>query len=147
VESVEGGCPRGGEGEGGGGGQSGGKGGGAATNCEKGRGSLQEEMGKNISLILSPSSIQRAPPLLDSCCMGRDLEGGGSRGEGRGRLPKGRRGRGRGRGAAAKVVERVGGCHQLREGEGGQLGLGRGAPIHRIEIKGPNTLFHLSSRP
>jgi hypothetical protein len=39
-------------------------------------------MGKNISLILSPSSIQRAPPLLDPCCMGGDLEGGGSRGEG-----------------------------------------------------------------
>jgi hypothetical protein len=53
-------------------------------------------MGKNISLILSPSSIQRAPPLLDPCCVGGDLEGGGSRGEGRGLLPKGRRGRGRG---------------------------------------------------
>jgi hypothetical protein len=39
-------------------------------------------MGKNISLILSPSSIQRAPPLLDPCCVGGDLEGGGSRGEG-----------------------------------------------------------------
>jgi hypothetical protein len=39
-------------------------------------------MGKNISLILSPSSIQRDPPLLDPCCVGRDLEGGGSRGEG-----------------------------------------------------------------
>jgi hypothetical protein len=39
-------------------------------------------MGKNISLILSPSSIQRAPPLLDPCCMGGDLEGGGRRGEG-----------------------------------------------------------------
>jgi hypothetical protein len=31
---------------------------------------LQEKMGKNISLILSPSSIQRAPPLLDPCCVG-----------------------------------------------------------------------------
>jgi hypothetical protein len=31
---------------------------------------LQEEMVKNISLILSPSSIQRAPPLLDPCCVG-----------------------------------------------------------------------------
>jgi hypothetical protein len=58
---------------------------------------LQKEMGKNISLILSPSSIQHAPPILDPCCVGGDLEGGGSRGEGRGRLPKGRRGRGRGR--------------------------------------------------
>jgi hypothetical protein len=27
-------------------------------------------MGKNISLILSSSSIQRAPPLLDPCCVG-----------------------------------------------------------------------------
>jgi hypothetical protein len=26
-------------------------------------------MGKNISLILSPSSIQCAPPLLDPCCV------------------------------------------------------------------------------
>jgi hypothetical protein len=39
-------------------------------------------MGKNIYLILSPSSIQCSPPLLDSCCVGGDLEGGGSRGEG-----------------------------------------------------------------
>jgi hypothetical protein len=39
-------------------------------------------MGKNISLILSPSSIQRSPHLLDPCCVGGDLEGGGSRGEG-----------------------------------------------------------------
>jgi hypothetical protein len=31
---------------------------------------------------------------------------------------------------------------------GGRLWLGRrGAAIHRIEIKGPNTLSHLSSRP
>jgi hypothetical protein len=66
-------------------------------------------------------------------------------------------------------VERVeGGCPRGGEGEGGggqrggkgggrpqpirrrggsRLGLGRGAPIHRIEIKGPNTLSHLSSRP
>jgi hypothetical protein len=43
---------------------------------------MQEEMGKNISLILSSPSIQRAPPLLDPCCAGGDLEGGGSRGEG-----------------------------------------------------------------
>ena len=84
---------------------------------------LQEEMGKNISLILSPSSIQRAPPLLDPCCVGGDLEGGGSRGEGRGRLPKGRRGRGRG--AAAKGVERVGAAATIGR-RGGQVGLGRG---------------------
>jgi len=36
-------------------------------------------MGKNISLILSSSSIQRAPPFLDPCCVGGDL-GGGSNG-------------------------------------------------------------------
>jgi hypothetical protein len=103
-------------------------------------------MGKNISLILSPSSIQRAPPLLDPCCVGGDLEGGVSRGEGRGRLPKGRRGRGRG--AAAKGVERVwwwGRLQPIGRRGGGRLGLGRGVPIHRIEIKGPNTLSHLSS--
>jgi hypothetical protein len=74
-------------------------------------------MGKNISLILSPSSIQRAPPLLDPCCVGGDLKGGGSHGEGRGWLPKGRRGRGRG--AAAKGVERVGGgCNHWEKGRG-----------------------------
>jgi hypothetical protein len=39
-------------------------------------------MGKNNSLIFSPSSIQHAPPLLDPCCAVGDLEGGGSRGEG-----------------------------------------------------------------
>jgi hypothetical protein len=36
-----------------------------------------------------------------------------------------------------------GGCNNWEER--GRLGLGRGAPIHRIEIKGPNTLSHLSS--
>jgi hypothetical protein len=94
-------------------------------------------MGKNISLILSPSSIQRAPPLLDPCCMGGDLEGGGSRGEGRGLLPKGRRGRGRGR------LQQIG----ERERGSARVGEERGAPIHRIEINGPNSLSHLSSRP
>jgi hypothetical protein len=39
-------------------------------------------MVKNISLILSPTSIQCAPPLLDPCYVGGDLEGGGSHGEG-----------------------------------------------------------------
>jgi hypothetical protein len=71
-------------------------------------------MGKNISLILSPSSIQRAPPLLDPCCVGGDLEGGGSHGEGRGRLPKGRRGRGRG--AAAKGEKERGSARVGKEG-------------------------------
>jgi hypothetical protein len=80
-------------------------------------------MGKNISLILSPSSIQRAPPLLDPCCVGGDLEGGGSRGEGKGWLPKGRRGRERGRwtkgwgGAAATNWEK--GRRSARVGKGG----------------------------
>jgi hypothetical protein len=39
-------------------------------------------MGNNISLILSSPSTQCAPPLLDPCCAGGDLEGGGSHGEG-----------------------------------------------------------------
>jgi hypothetical protein len=56
---------------------------------------------------------------------GGEEEGGGS----------GQRG-GKGGGAATTIGRR-----------GGRLGLGRGAPIHRIEIKGPNTLSHLSSRP
>jgi hypothetical protein len=43
-------------------------------------------------------------------------------------------------------VEKVGAAATIRRREG-RLGLGRGAPIHRIEIKGPNTLSHLSSRP
>jgi hypothetical protein len=35
-----------------------------------------------------------------------------------------------------------GGCNKLGRGRGGLLGLGRrgGAPIHRIEINGPNSL-------
>jgi hypothetical protein len=80
-----------------------------------------------------------------SLLRGGDLEGGGSHGEGRGRLPKVRRGRGRG----AKRVERVGGAATIGRRRGGRLGLGRsgGATNHRIEIKGPNTLSHLSSRP
>jgi hypothetical protein len=47
---------------------------------------------------------------------GEDLEGGGSRGEGRGRLPKGRRGRGRGR--RPKGWKGWGRLQQLGEGEG-----------------------------
>jgi hypothetical protein len=36
----------------------------------------------------------------------------------------------------------------LGEGEGaGRVGEERGAPIHRIEINGPNSLSPLSSRP
>jgi hypothetical protein len=62
------------------------------------------------------------------------VEGGCPRGgEGEGGCPKGRRGWGR--------LQPIG-----RRGRG-RLGLGRGAPIHQIEIKGPNTLSHLSSRP
>jgi hypothetical protein len=47
-------------------------------------------------------------------------------------------------GAAAKGVERVGAAATIGR-RGGRLGLGRGAPICRIDIKGPNTLSHLSS--
>jgi hypothetical protein len=41
------------------------------------------------------------------------------------------------------------GCNKLWRGRGGRQGLGRrgGAPIHRIEINGPNSLSDLSSRP
>ena len=49
-------------------------------------------------------------------------------------------------GAAAKGVERVGAAATIGR-RGGRLGLGRGAPIHRIKIKDPNMLSHLSSRP
>jgi hypothetical protein len=42
-------------------------------------------------------------------------------------------------------VERVGGCNNWEER--GSARVGEGAPIHRIEIKGPNTLSQLSSRP
>ena len=50
-------------------------------------------------------------------------------------------------GATTKDVEKVRVAATLGRRGGGRLGLGRGAPIHRIEIKGPNTLSHLSSRP
>jgi hypothetical protein len=62
------------------------------------------------------------------------VEGGCPRGgEGEGGWPKGRRGWG----AAATNWEKGRGSARV----------GKGAPIHRIEIKGPNTLSHLSSRP
>ena len=71
-------------------------------------------MGKNISLILSSSSIQRAPPLLDPCCVGGDLEGGGSsggwlQGEGGGAAKGGEKGgwrprKGKNRGATTRVL-------------------------------------------
>jgi hypothetical protein len=48
-------------------------------------------------------------------------------------------------GGVAKGVERVGAAATLGRWGGCRLGLGRGAPIHRIEIKGPNTLSDLSS--
>jgi hypothetical protein len=63
-------------------------------------------MGKNISLILSPSSIQRAPPLLDPCCVGGDLEGGETVERVEGGCP--REGEEEGGGAAAKRGEREG---------------------------------------
>jgi hypothetical protein len=68
-------------------------------------------------LILSPSSIQCAPHLLDPCCVGGDLEGGGSHGEGRGLLPNGRRGRGRGR--LQQIGERERGSARVGEERGG----------------------------
>jgi hypothetical protein len=75
-------------------------------------------MGKNISLILSSSSIQRAPPLLDPCCVGGDLEGGGSHGEGRGRLPMGRRAR-EGGGCCNPIGEKERGAARVGEERGG----------------------------
>jgi hypothetical protein len=41
-----------------------------------------------------------------------------------------------------------GGCNPIGEKEGAaRVGEDRGAPIHRIEINGPNSLSPLSSRP
>jgi hypothetical protein len=59
-------------------------------------------------LILSSSSIHLAPPLLDPCCVGGDLEGGGSsggrlQGEGGGAAKGGEKG-----GLAAKKREKRG---------------------------------------
>jgi hypothetical protein len=74
-------------------------------------------MGKNISLILSPSLIQRAPRLLDHCCVGGDLEGGGCCGEG---LPWEERvaSQGeRGRGGQVCVGWRKGGGQEGQKGE------------------------------
>jgi hypothetical protein len=51
-------------------------------------------------------------------------------------------------GGGGKGVERVGAAATIGRRRGGRLGLGRrGAPIHRIEIKGSNMLSHLSSQP
>jgi hypothetical protein len=47
--------------------------------------------------------------------------------------------RGRVRGASATIGE--------KERGSARVGEERGAPIHRIEINGPNSLSHLSSRP
>jgi hypothetical protein len=46
-------------------------------------------------------------------------------------------------------VERVDGAATIGEKETGSARVReeRGAPIHRIEINGPNLLSHLSSRP
>jgi hypothetical protein len=66
-----------------------------------------------------------------------DLEGGGRHGEGRERLPLGRRAR------------EEGGRLQPNWGEergAARVGEERGAPIHWIEINGPNLLSPLSSR-
>jgi hypothetical protein len=50
-------------------------------------------------------------------------------------------------GGGPKGVERVGAAATIGEKERGsaRVGVERGAPIHRIEINGPNTLSHLSS--
>jgi hypothetical protein len=40
-----------------------------------------------------------------------------------------------------------GGCNNWEERGSARVGGGGGAPVHWIEIKGPNTLSHLSSRP
>jgi hypothetical protein len=47
----------------------------------------------------------------------------------------------RGRGRLQQIGERERGSARVGEERGG------GAPIHRIEINGPNSLSHLSSRP
>jgi hypothetical protein len=62
------------------------------------------------------------------------------------RVEGGAQGEERKREGAAKGVEKVGAAATIGS-SGVGLGWGRGAPIHRIEIKGPNTLSHLSSRP
>jgi hypothetical protein len=74
---------------------------------------LQEEMGKNISLILYSSSIHLAPPLLDPCCVGgrsreeEVLEGCYNGGRGGGQ-PRGKREAAKkGEGVAAKKGEGV----------------------------------------
>jgi hypothetical protein len=73
-------------------------------------------MGKNISLILSPSSIQCASSLLDPCCVGGDLEGGGSHEEGllweERAASQGERGKGR-----PSVWGRKGGGQEGQKGE------------------------------
>jgi hypothetical protein len=48
-----------------------------------------------------------------------------------------------------RAREGGGRLQSIGEKERGRLGLGRrgGAPIHRIEINGPNSLSPLSSRP
>jgi hypothetical protein len=78
-------------------------------------------MGKNISLILSPSSIHRAPPLLDPCCVGGDPEGGGSCGE---VLPWEERAasQGEGEGAAKCVGGERGAAKKGKRGKGPPLG-------------------------
>jgi hypothetical protein len=74
-------------------------------------------------LILSSSSIHLAPPLLDPCCVGGDLEGGGSsggwlQGEGEGRPRVGKRGgwrsrKGKNRGATTRVLWEKETTHQM----------------------------------
>jgi hypothetical protein len=48
-----------------------------------------------------------------------------------------------------RAREEGGGCNPIgeRRGTAARVGEERGAPIHRIEINGPNSLSPLSSRP
>jgi hypothetical protein len=59
----------------------------------------------------------------------------------------GKRGR-EGGGGGQRGGKGGGGCNHWGVGEGSaRVGEEKGAPIHRIEINGPNLLSHLSSRP
>jgi hypothetical protein len=63
-----------------------------------------------------------------------------------GSCPRGGEGEG-GRGGGQKGWKGWGGYKKIGRRGGGRLGLGRGAPIYRIEIRGPSMLSHLRSRP
>jgi hypothetical protein len=75
-------------------------------------------------LILSFPSIQRAPPLLDPCYTGGDLEGGGSHGEG---LPWEER--------TSSQGERGRGGEVWGGGGGGQVGAKWGKATTRVSLR------------